>query len=217
MLMPMLTPAPGRRLPAPTALLAVAASLSGASAAVRAGADLVDLSDLGNLGGAGQPGTARQPGTPLSALPEFRARHPGVLVCAPDEAADLVPYPAVALATGALLVCGDPGAALASGLPAAQVIVEMMPDQVAAAAHAGWAALVDVDQAAGLAAGQGRDDSAEVAGAEVAGIVAMAALSSWLGAAIVRTRHPLQVRRALDMTASIQGTRPPARTVRGLA
>jgi len=51
----------------------------------------------------------------------------------------------------------------------------------------------------------------------VAGCVAAAALSSWLGAALIRTRHPLQVRRALDMAATIKGTRLPARTVRGLA
>jgi len=58
MLVPMLTPAPGRRRPAPTALLAVADNMSEAMAAVRAGADLVDL------GGAQRPAVA-----------EFRARH----------------------------------------------------------------------------------------------------------------------------------------------
>jgi dihydropteroate synthase len=194
MLVPMLTPPPGRRLPVPTALLAVAASLSEASAAVREGADLVDLVDLG--------------GIVRPAVAEFRARHPGVLVCAPGEAADLVRHPAVALASGALLICGDPGSALASGLPADRVIVEVMPDGVPATAEAGWAAMVDVDRAAELAA---------AAQPALAGIIAIAALSSWLGAAVVRTRHPRQVRRALDMAASIRGTRPPARTVRGLA
>jgi hypothetical protein len=54
-------------------------------------------------------------------------------------------------------------------------------------------------------------------GAEpVAGAVAAAALGAWLGAALVRTRHVLAVRRALDMTATIVGTRLPALTVRGL-
>jgi dihydropteroate synthase len=206
MLVPMLTPAPGRRPPAPTALLAVADNMSEATAALRAGADLVDL------GGAQRPAVA-----------EFRARHPGVGVCAPDQAADLVRPPASAIATGALLICADPGAARASALPAARVIVEVMPDGVTAVLQAGWAALVDVDLAAELAeAGrpaQVRADRAPVlAGTTaLAGIVAIAALSSWLGAAVVRTRHPLQVRRALEMAAAIKGTRPPARTVRGLA
>jgi hypothetical protein len=51
----------------------------------------------------------------------------------------------------------------------------------------------------------------------VAGAVAAAALGAWLGAALVRTRHVLAARRALDMTATIAGTRLPALTVRGLA
>jgi len=34
---------------------------------------------------------------------------------------------------------------------------------------------------------------------------------------VVRTRHPQPVRRALDLTDSVRGVRPPARTVRGLA
>jgi hypothetical protein len=50
-----------------------------------------------------------------------------------------------------------------------------------------------------------------------AGVLAVAALSGWLGAAVVRTRYPQPVRRALDLTDSVRGVRPPARTVRGLA
>jgi hypothetical protein len=53
--------------------------------------------------------------------------------------------------------------------------------------------------------------------APVAAVVAVAAISTWLGAAGVRTRHAPQVRRAIDMTSSIAGTRPPALTTRGLA
>jgi hypothetical protein len=91
------------------------------------------------------------------------------------------------------------------------VIVEVGPAAAVSAARAGWATLVDADRAAELAAGPHGGEAA------VAGIVAIAALSSWLGAAVVATRHPLPVARALQMAASIQGTRPPARTVRGLA
>jgi hypothetical protein len=53
--------------------------------------------------------------------------------------------------------------------------------------------------------------------APVAAVVAVAAISTWLGVAGIRTRHVTQVRRAIDMTSSIVGTRPPALTTRGLA
>jgi len=50
-----------------------------------------------------------------------------------------------------------------------------------------------------------------------AAVIAAAAVCAWLGAPVVRSRHTRAVRRAIDMTASIAGRRPPARTVRGLA
>lgn len=53
--------------------------------------------------------------------------------------------------------------------------------------------------------------------APIAAVVAVAAISTWLGASGIRTRHATQVRRAIDMTSSIAGTRPPALTTRGLA
>jgi hypothetical protein len=46
---------------------------------------------------------------------------------------------------------------------------------------------------------------------------ALAALCAWQGVAVVRTRHVLEVRRCLDMTATIMGVRPPAWAIRGLA
>jgi dihydropteroate synthase len=52
---------------------------------------------------------------------------------------------------------------------------------------------------------------------EVNAAVAASAVCAWMGAAAVRTRHVRPVRRALDMTASIRGLRPPAWAVRGLA
>jgi hypothetical protein len=55
------------------------------------------------------------------------------------------------------------------------------------------------------------------ADAPVAAVVAVAAIGTWLGVAGIRTRHAAQARRAIDMTASIAGTRPPALTIRGLA
>ena len=50
-----------------------------------------------------------------------------------------------------------------------------------------------------------------------AAAVATAAVLAWLGTPAIRTRHVLPVRRAIDMTCSIAGTRLPARTTRGLA
>jgi len=50
-----------------------------------------------------------------------------------------------------------------------------------------------------------------------AAVIATAAVCAWLGAPVVRSRHTRAVRRAIDMTASIAGRRPPSRTVRGLA
>jgi hypothetical protein len=66
-------------------------------------------------------------------------------------------------------------------------------------------------------------DADEIAAAACAGdtplaaVVAAAAISTWLGRPVIRTRHIRSVRRAIDMTRSIAGTRPPALTIRGLA
>jgi hypothetical protein len=50
----------------------------------------------------------------------------------------------------------------------------------------------------------------------VAAVVARAAVLTWLGTPAIRTRHVLPVRRAIDMTGSIAGTRLPSLTTRGL-
>jgi len=52
---------------------------------------------------------------------------------------------------------------------------------------------------------------------EPAAVVAAAAVLTWAGAPAIRTRHVLPVRRAIDMTCAIAGTRLPALTTRGLA
>jgi dihydropteroate synthase len=49
------------------------------------------------------------------------------------------------------------------------------------------------------------------------GTLATTAVSAWLGARVFRAHNVAATRQTLDMVASIQGTRPPARTVRGLA
>jgi hypothetical protein len=61
------------------------------------------------------------------------------------------------------------------------------------------------------------DGIATAGGASPAAVVAAAAISAWLGAPAIRTRHVVPVRRAIDMTLSIAGDRLPALTTRGLA
>ena len=68
----------------------------------------------------------------------------------------------------------------------------------------GSPAAVDADRIA--AAGRGSP----------AAIAAAAALSTWLGAPAIRTKHIAPARRAIDMTLSIAGDRLPALTTRGL-
>jgi dihydropteroate synthase len=181
--------AAGPGLPASTSLLAAAGDGT-AAAAVAAGADLIDLG-----------------GADAETVTRFRHAHPGVMVCADTGPADLVRDRRAALAADALLRCPDAAVARASGLPPERLVVEVAPGAIAAARAAGWVPLVDADRAAA--------QLGQVA--SVAAIVAIAALSCWTGAGIVATRHVLEVRRALDMTASIAGTRPPAMALRGLA
>lgn len=166
-----------------TALLAVAGDAAAAAAAVRAGAALVDLGEAG-----------------AAAIAAFRASHPGILVCAACETADITGDPVLALRTGAILACADPVAADRAGVPAGQLLVRVEPARLAAVRAAGYATLVDL-----------RDEPGPDAGT-----LAIAAIGAWLGATVVRTAHPRQTRRAVDMASSVRGIRPPARTVRGL-
>jgi dihydropteroate synthase len=49
------------------------------------------------------------------------------------------------------------------------------------------------------------------------GTLAATAVSAWQGARVFRVHDVAETRQVLDMVAGIRGTRPPARTVRGLA
>ncbi|CAM3934727.1 hypothetical protein GCM10009799_47730 [Nocardiopsis rhodophaea] len=57
------------------------------------------------------------------------------------------------------------------------------------------------------------DDS----GAAAAEVIALISVYAWLGARFFATDRPRDTRQALDMVASIRGTRPPAVARRGLA
>ena len=72
-----------------------------------------------------------------------------------------------------------------------------------------WAGSPDAVDADGAVAAGGR-------ARPVAAVVARAAVLNWLGTPAIRTRRVLPVRRAIDMTSSIAGTRLPSLTTRGL-
>jgi len=196
-----------------TALMAVAATAAAASSAVDEGADLIDL-------------TSAVP----AEVAAFRQAHPGVPVCADAGGdayagpADLTRDPAVAAGSGARLICARQEDAARSGLPPEQLLIETSPAGLIAALAGGYPVLVDLPSTGTRPGGTPPDggispDEAAIPGDGPPGAAALAvaALSGWLGTAVVRTRHPQPVRRALDLTDSVRGVRPPARTVRGLA
>jgi hypothetical protein len=99
-------------------------------------------------------------------------------------------------------------AAIRASLPAGVLWTDPRPDPQEADP-------LDADQLAAKAgAGHGAAAAEPVTPAAV---IATAAVCAWLGAPVVRSRHTRAVRRAIDMTASIAGHRPPSHAVRGLA
>ena len=143
-------------------------------------------------------------GTAGALIPAIRRATADVLICGYAEGADLVLDADLAACSGAGMICRDPAAAAAAvrrGIAPEQILVRVAPARIESAAESGWATLVDVD----------------AVGGSLAGVEAVAAVCGWLGASVVRTRHVAEVRRALDMTETIRGTRPPTWTIRGLA
>jgi hypothetical protein len=164
------------RLPPGTAVFAVAAGLPAAAAAIAAGAGLIDLWEAD-----------------AQTVAAFRAGHPDVLACARAEWAGLARDRALALRTGAILICAgvtEAQQAEAAGIGRGNLLVEAPPAGVTGLLAAGWAVIVAAD-----------DGDAQAA-------AATGAMACWLGARAVKTRHVTAVRRAIDMTASIRGTRP---------
>jgi len=54
-------------------------------------------------------------------------------------------------------------------------------------------------------------------GERLNGTLAATAVSAWHGAQVYRAHDVAATRQVLDMVATIRGTRPPSRVVRGLA
>ena len=138
---------------------------------------------------------------PTGAGSGARRRPPALLTPVSDAAeagraiaggADLIDVTGLAGATVAAIRAAHPGARMWTGSPT------VMDDGIAPT-------VMDAD---GIAA-----DSAD----PVAAATAAAAIGTWLGAEVIRTRHVVPVRRAIAMTLSISGDRLPALTTRGLA
>jgi hypothetical protein len=130
----------------------------------------------------------------------------------PARAAAPPPGPPVLIA--AVRTAAEAGPAIAAG--ADMIDATGLSDQAVAAIRARdpgarlWAgspAAVDAD---------GRGVTTGGPATPVAAAVARAAVLTWLGTPAIRARHVLPVRRAIDMTSSIAGTRLPSLTTRGL-
>jgi hypothetical protein len=158
-----------------------------AAGAARAGAQLVDA------------------GGDQSLVDAIRQAGIDVLICGPG--ADISRDAGTVRPAGGRLLCDGLAAAEQSGLPPERILVQVGPGEVEDTARAGWQTLVDVDGDPG--------DGAHASAIAHAG--AVAAVCLWLGASVISTRHVTAVRRCLDMTESIRGTRAPAWAVRGLA
>ena len=130
----------------------------------------------------------------------------------PARAAAPPPGPPILIA--AVSTAAEAGPAIAAG--ADMIDATDLSDQAVAAIRAR-------DPGARLWAGSPAAADADGSGVTtggpatpVAAAVARAAVLTWLGTPAIRTRHVRPVRRAIDMTSSIAGTRLPSLTTRGL-
>jgi dihydropteroate synthase len=71
----------------------------------------------------------------------------------------------------------------------------------------GWPALITLST---------QDFLGDPLAAEVDGVLAATAIAAWAGIRVFRVQQVRRIRRVLEMVASIAGTRPPARAIRGL-
>jgi dihydropteroate synthase len=76
----------------------------------------------------------------------------------------------------------------------------------------GWPVLVSLSNKDFVGETLGR-----AVGERLIGTLATTSISAWLGAQVFRAHNIAETRQTLDMIATIRGTRPPLRTVRGLA
>jgi hypothetical protein len=151
------------------------------------------------------------PGLPLAvAAPAPAAAHAcveaGAELLVGDHLAE------VAAATGAGLVCSEPARAVSAGVRADGLLVEAASvSQVRELARAGHPVLVSSTTTPPAG------DESETSAADPR-VLAEVSIYGWLGALVFRVRAPdaPDARQALDMIASVKGTRPPSVSRRGL-
>jgi dihydropteroate synthase len=135
-------------------------------------------------------------------------------VCYEDIVADVLARTvveaerAVALGVDPDSVLIDPGHDFGKNTRHSLEVTRRLADLVAS----GWPVLVSLSN---------KDFDGETLGRPVGerllGTLAATSISAWLGARVFRAHNIAETRQTLDMVAAIRGTRPPARTVRGLA
>src|SRR5215471_5000368 len=139
-------------------------------------------------------------------------RHPGFGSAPPTGPAVLIAVVSTAGQAGHAIAAGA-DMIDATGL-SEQAVAAIRARQPGVRLWAGSPAAVDADSAVDRPADA--DSAPAGQAASVAAVVARAAVLTWLGTPAIRTRHVLPVRRAIDMTSSIAGTRLPSLTTRGL-
>jgi dihydropteroate synthase len=192
--------------PSQLVVMGMAAGLDGVHEMVAEGADIVSVPDAALAGAV----RAAYPALVIG----VRAGSAEVAREACAAGADLVEggWLEVAAESGVGVVCTESraAAAVAAGVGADRVIVEadgvlgsLGPigplGPVGSWGPVGWPVLVSL------------------AGEELAGDLARAAVYGWLGARVFRVRRVGAARRALRMVSAIRGDMPPAFAVRGLA
>ncbi len=115
---------------------------------------------------------------------------------------------AVALGVSAESVLIDPGHDFGKSTRHSLEVTRRLSEMVAT----GWPVLVSLSNKDFV--GEALD---RPLGERLIGTLATTSVSAWLGARVFRAHNVAETRQTLDMVASIRGTRPPARTVRGLA
>ncbi len=115
---------------------------------------------------------------------------------------------AVSLGVSRESVLIDPGHDFGKNTRHSLEVTRRLPEMVAT----GWPVLVSLSNKDFV--GEALD---RPLGERLLGTLATTSVSAWLGARVFRAHNVAETRQTLDMVASIRGTLPPARTVRGLA
>jgi dihydropteroate synthase len=114
---------------------------------------------------------------------------------------------AVSLGVSRESVLLDPGHDFGKNTRHSLELTRRLPELVAT----GWPVLVSLSNKDFVGETLGRS-----VGERLIGTLATTSVSAWLGATVFRAHNVAETRQTLDMVATIRGTRPPARTVRGL-